>query len=86
MFFTSDNGYHLGEHKLPFGKGQPYDTDVRLPMYAFWLTFLFCSTPNCAYIHERAGSQSATLPSRLPYASCAHVCSCLLTFAVRIVC
>ena len=25
--------YHLGEHKLPFGKGEPYDTDVRLPMY-----------------------------------------------------
>ena len=25
--------YHLGEHKLAFGKGQPYDTDVRLPMY-----------------------------------------------------
>ena len=33
VFFTSDNGYHLGEHKLPFGKGKPYDTDVRLPMY-----------------------------------------------------
>ena len=26
-------GYHLGEHKMPFGKGEPYDTDVRLPMY-----------------------------------------------------
>jgi len=33
MIFTSDNGYHLGEHKMPFGKGEPYDTDVRLPMY-----------------------------------------------------
>ena len=33
VIFTSDNGYHLGEHKLPFGKGQPYETDVRLPMY-----------------------------------------------------
>eukprot|EP00040_Diaphanoeca_grandis_P028329 m.163845 g.163845 ORF g.163845 m.163845 type:complete len:665 (-) comp31309_c1_seq1:74-2068(-) len=32
-FFTSDNGYHLGEHKMPFGKGEPYETDVRLPMY-----------------------------------------------------
>jgi hypothetical protein len=21
VFFTSDNGYHLGEHKMPFGKG-----------------------------------------------------------------
>ncbi len=33
VFFSSDNGYHLGEHKLPFGKGNPYDTDIRLPMY-----------------------------------------------------
>merc|ERR1711974_38681 len=33
VFFSSDNGYHLGEHKMPFGKGQPYETDVRLPMY-----------------------------------------------------
>ena len=33
MIFTSDNGYHLGEHKMPFGKGEPYDTDVRLPFY-----------------------------------------------------
>jgi N-acetylglucosamine-6-sulfatase len=28
-----DNGYHLGEHRMVFGKGQPYDTDVRLPFY-----------------------------------------------------
>lgn len=33
VIFTSDNGYHLGEHKLPFGKGEPYETDIRLPMY-----------------------------------------------------
>ena len=26
-------GYHLGEHKLIFGKGQPYEPSVRLPMY-----------------------------------------------------
>eukprot|EP01051_Picozoa_sp_SAG22_P026330 SAG22_NODE_8255_length_670_cov_1.150613_2_plen_160_part_01 len=31
--FRSDNGYHLGEHKLVFGKGQPYEPSVRLPMY-----------------------------------------------------
>ena len=34
VLFTSDNGYHLGEHSMVFGKGQPYDTDVRLPFYA----------------------------------------------------
>jgi N-acetylglucosamine-6-sulfatase len=33
LIFTSDNGYHLGEHKFIFGKGQPYDTDIRLPFY-----------------------------------------------------
>jgi hypothetical protein len=35
IWFTSDNGYHLGEHEMVFGKGQPYDTDVRLPFYAW---------------------------------------------------
>jgi hypothetical protein len=33
VVFTSDNGYHLGEHKMPMGKGEPYDTDTTLPMY-----------------------------------------------------
>ena len=33
VIFSSDNGYHLGEHRMPFGKGMPYETDVRLPMY-----------------------------------------------------
>lgn len=34
VLFTSDNGYHLGEHRMLFGKGEPYDTDIRLPFYA----------------------------------------------------
>ena len=34
IWFTSDNGYHLGEHEMVFGKGEPYDTDIRLPFYA----------------------------------------------------
>merc|ERR1712070_137226 len=33
VFFSSDNGYHLGEHRNFMGKGLPYETDVRLPMY-----------------------------------------------------
>ena len=34
FIYTSDNGYHLGEHLLPpFNKREPYETDVQLPMY-----------------------------------------------------
>ena len=32
MFFTSDNGFHLGEHRLPLGKQSPYDEAVRVPL------------------------------------------------------
>lgn len=30
--FTSDNGYHLGEHALCAGKTTPYDHDIRTPL------------------------------------------------------
>ena len=33
VIFTSDNGFHLGEHVMLFGKEHPYDTDVSLPLY-----------------------------------------------------
>ena len=33
VIFTADNGYHLGEHRMLFGKQHPYETDVRLPFY-----------------------------------------------------
>lgn len=33
VIFSSDNGYHLGEHHLLFGKCHPYEHDIRLPMY-----------------------------------------------------
>ena len=32
VFFVSDNGYHLGQHRLPVGKGTPYEEDIRLPL------------------------------------------------------
>jgi arylsulfatase A-like enzyme len=32
VIVTSDNGYHLGSHKLPMGKEHPYETDVRIPL------------------------------------------------------
>ena len=33
VIFTSDNGFHLGEHQMLFGKEHPYDHDVSLPLY-----------------------------------------------------
>lgn len=32
VFFTSDNGYHLGQHRLPAGKTTAYEEDIRVPM------------------------------------------------------
>jgi N-acetylglucosamine-6-sulfatase len=32
IFFTSDNGYHLGEHRIPHAKWRPYEEDVRMPL------------------------------------------------------
>lgn len=32
VFFTSDNGYHLGEHRLLEGKQSPYDEDIHVPL------------------------------------------------------
>jgi arylsulfatase A-like enzyme len=31
IVFSSDNGYHLGEHRLPAGKQTPYDIDTHVP-------------------------------------------------------
>jgi arylsulfatase A-like enzyme len=32
IVFASDNGFHLGQHRLPAGKQTPYDTDIRVPL------------------------------------------------------
>ncbi|CUR54101.1 putative Sulfatase [metagenome] len=32
VVFTSDNGYHLGQHRLRGGKMTAFDTDVRVPL------------------------------------------------------
>lgn len=32
LIFTSDNGYHLGEHRLRNGKVQVYEEDIRVPL------------------------------------------------------
>src|SRR5215211_4724796 len=32
VFFTSDNGWHQGEHRIPAKKARPYEEDVRMPL------------------------------------------------------
>ncbi len=32
IVFTSDNGYHLGQHRLRNGKAQIYEEDIRMPL------------------------------------------------------
>ncbi|MFN8481601.1 MAG: sulfatase [Anaerolineae bacterium] len=32
IFFVSDNGFHMGEHRLNSGKQAPYEEDIRVPM------------------------------------------------------
>jgi len=32
VFFTSDNGWQEGEHRLDFGKWRPYEEDIRVPL------------------------------------------------------
>ena len=32
IFFTSDNGFHMGEHNLPSGKMLAYEEDIRVPL------------------------------------------------------
>jgi len=32
VFFTSDNGFHMGQHRMKPGKYTPYETDVHMPL------------------------------------------------------
>jgi N-acetylglucosamine-6-sulfatase len=32
VVFTSDNGWHQGEHRIPKGKGHPYEQSIRMPL------------------------------------------------------
>lgn len=33
IFFTSDNGYEQGEHRIKTGKDRPYEESARVPLY-----------------------------------------------------
>ena len=32
IFFTSDNGFHRGEHRIPRQKWRPYEEDIHMPL------------------------------------------------------
>ena len=32
IFFTSDNGFHQGEHRIPKNKWRPYEEDIHVPL------------------------------------------------------
>jgi arylsulfatase A-like enzyme len=32
IFYTSDNGYHIGQHRLPPGKGCGFEEDINVPL------------------------------------------------------
>jgi arylsulfatase A-like enzyme len=34
IFFSSDNGYHLGDYSMVQGKQTPFDIDIRVPLIA----------------------------------------------------
>ena len=33
IFFTSDNGFHMGQHRMKPGKYTPYETDIHMPLF-----------------------------------------------------
>jgi arylsulfatase A-like enzyme len=33
IFFTSENGWHYGEHRMRWGKTTSYDEDIRVPLF-----------------------------------------------------
>ena len=33
IFFTSDNGWFNGEHRVPSGKNRPYEESARMPLF-----------------------------------------------------
>jgi arylsulfatase A-like enzyme len=32
ILFLSDNGFHMGQHRMVSGKGMPYEEDIRVPL------------------------------------------------------
>ena len=62
IFFTSDNGWHDGEHRIPAKKARPYEEDVRMP--------LLVRGPGVAAGHQ-ANKWSST-PTTCPHSRTLH--------------
>jgi arylsulfatase A-like enzyme len=45
IFFTSDNGFFHGEHRLPNNKGLPYEEGIRVPLLARLPASMASATP-----------------------------------------
>lgn len=56
VFFTSDNGYHLGQHRMEAGKSTEFDEDLKVP--------LVVTGPGI-----RAGSRATQLTANVDYAA-----------------
>ena len=35
IIYIADNGFHWGEHRIPFGKSTPYEESVHVPLYLY---------------------------------------------------
>ena len=73
IFFTSDNGFHMGQHRLKPGKYTPYETDVHVPLLvrgpgiaAGSATSAATSSVDFVADDRRAGGGGAPFPGRRP--------------------
>ncbi len=56
IFFTSDNGFFFGEHRLPNNKGLPYEEGIRVPLLARLPKALTGRTTTPATISQPVGN------------------------------
>ena len=60
IIFTSDNGFHLGQHRMPSGKQTVYETDIHLPLLVGGITEGgMCETSRATSIWRRRSPLAA---------------------------
>jgi arylsulfatase A-like enzyme len=67
IFFSSDNGYHMGEHSLRPGKMTAFDTDIRVPLIVTgpgvpagkWVDEIVENIDLCPTFDELGGAETA---------------------------